>query len=85
MYGCFHERLNLDSDVKGMTIAKDLLQANTERLLREYEANIKNVEELQATLIEEILPSLEDELELTPEAVAWAREWLEDTSKQLAR
>jgi retinaldehyde-binding protein 1 len=55
------------------------LQANYERLLEQYTCNLESVLTLQATLIRDILPSVKDELELSPEAVEWAKEWLEDT------
>ncbi|KAF5380370.1 hypothetical protein D9615_004739 [Tricholomella constricta] len=57
----------------------DLLQANCERLLAQYNSNIQAVLALQSTLIRDILPSVSDELELSPEATEWAKEWLEDT------
>lgn len=56
-----------------------LLQANCERLLEQYVSNIDAVLALQVTLIHDILPSVTDELELSPEATEWAREWLSDT------
>jgi retinaldehyde-binding protein 1 len=61
-----------------MTI-QDLLQKNYEKLLEQYTCNLEGVLTLQATLIRDILPSIQDELELGPEATEWAKEWLEDT------
>ena len=57
----------------------ELLQANCERLLAQYASNIRAVSALQDILITGILPSVVDELSLSPEATDWAREWLEDT------
>ncbi|KAF8070799.1 CRAL-TRIO domain-containing protein [Lyophyllum atratum] len=57
----------------------ELLRENCERLLVQYNSNIQAVLGLQATLIRDILPSVTDELELSPEATEWAKEWLEDT------
>ncbi|KAG6827344.1 hypothetical protein H0H92_012165 [Tricholoma furcatifolium] len=56
-----------------------LLQANCEKLLAQYNANLEAVVALQAILIRDILPSVADELELSPEATEWAKAWLEDT------
>ncbi|KAJ4483946.1 CRAL-TRIO domain-containing protein [Lentinula aciculospora] len=56
-----------------------LLQANCEKLLEQYQANMIAVKELQFTLIEDVLPSLETELALDSEQIAWAKQWLEDT------
>jgi len=58
---------------------QSLLQANHERLLEQYTHNLEAVLTLQATLIRDILPSVEDELQLSPEATEWAKEWLQDT------
>lgn len=60
-------------------IIQDLLQANYEKLLEQYNRNLEGVLSLQVTLIRDILPSIKDELELSPEATEWAKEWLEDT------
>ncbi|GLB37804.1 hypothetical protein LshimejAT787_0408550 [Lyophyllum shimeji] len=57
----------------------ELLRANCEKLLEQYNSSIQAVVALQATLIRDILPSVTDELELSPEATEWAKEWLEDT------
>lgn len=62
-----------------MTTTRELLQANCERLLAQYNSNIQSVLALQTTLIRDILPSVTDELGLSPEATEWAKEWLEDT------
>ncbi|KAJ3809028.1 CRAL-TRIO domain-containing protein [Lentinula aff. lateritia] len=56
-----------------------LLQANCDRLLEQYEANMKVVRELQSTLIEDVLPSLADELALNSEQIAWANQYLDDS------
>ncbi|KAF9257982.1 CRAL/TRIO domain-containing protein [Marasmius fiardii PR-910] len=56
-----------------------LLQANCDRLLGEYQANLNATLELQAILIEEILPSVATELELDEAQLEWIKEWLEDT------
>ncbi len=56
-----------------------LLQANCEKLLEQYRINLRSVRTLQATLIDDILPSIRDELDLSQEATSWARVWLEDT------
>jgi hypothetical protein len=63
-----------------MVISTELLEANKQRLLNDYNARIEDVKELQTILLEDILSSLVDELELTPEAAQWAEEWLKDTS-----
>ncbi|RDB25475.1 Protein real-time [Hypsizygus marmoreus] len=57
---------------------RDLLEANCERLVSQYNAHIQGVLTLQTTLIRDILPSVTDELELSPEATDWAKEWLDD-------
>ncbi|KAG6866403.1 hypothetical protein C0991_004688 [Blastosporella zonata] len=57
----------------------NLLRENCERLLAQYNSNIHDIAALQAILIRDILPSVADELELSPEATDWAKEWLEDT------
>ncbi|KAL0956819.1 hypothetical protein HGRIS_002930 [Hohenbuehelia grisea] len=56
-----------------------LLQANCDKLLVQYRANIDSVLLLQATLIQDILPSLQGELRLDQASTDWAREWLSDT------
>lgn len=58
---------------------REVLHANYEKLLSQYNSNVGAVLSLQATLICDILPSVTDELELGPEATEWAKEWLEDT------
>jgi hypothetical protein len=55
------------------------LQTNYEGLLEQYSCNLESVLTLQATLIRDILPAVRDELNLSPEATEWAKEWLEDT------
>ncbi|KAJ3564427.1 hypothetical protein NP233_g8305 [Leucocoprinus birnbaumii] len=59
---------------------QNLLQTNSTRLLETYHENIDNVLDLQATLIRDILPSVVDEFELSPDATEWATEWLNDTA-----
>lgn len=61
-----------------MDIRSPLL-VNYEKLLEQYYANVEGVLTLQATLIRDILPSVADELQLSPEATDWARAWLSDT------
>ncbi|PFH49760.1 hypothetical protein AMATHDRAFT_76020 [Amanita thiersii Skay4041] len=56
------------------------LQANRQRLLEQYNTNLETVLALQATLLRDILPSVRDELDLSPDATEWARDWLCDTS-----
>lgn len=55
------------------------LQENCNKLLESYYANIQDVERLQETLINDILPSVRDELQLSPDATEWAKQWLLDT------
>ncbi|KAK7000732.1 CRAL/TRIO domain-containing protein [Favolaschia claudopus] len=45
----------------------------------QYSENLEAVRELQGTLLDDILPSVTDELELDEEAIQWAEEWLADT------
>ncbi|KAF7305872.1 hypothetical protein HMN09_00741400 [Mycena chlorophos] len=59
-----------------------LLQTNRDKLdalNAQYTESLEAVVDLQATLIDDILPSVADELELDDDAVEWAREWLADT------
>ena len=59
-----------------------LLQTNREKfkqLSLQYTENLEAVLVLQGTLIEDILPSVTDELELDDESIWWAKEWLSDT------
>ncbi|TFK44283.1 CRAL-TRIO domain-containing protein [Crucibulum laeve] len=56
------------------------LQANHDKLLETYHANIEDILNLQDTLIHDILPSVNDELQLGPDAAEWAKQWLCDTS-----
>ncbi|KXN90970.1 hypothetical protein AN958_03037 [Leucoagaricus sp. SymC.cos] len=58
---------------------QDLLQSNSARLLTAYRENIDHVLDLQTTLIRDILPSVVDEFDLSPDATEWATEWLNDT------
>jgi hypothetical protein len=55
------------------------LQASSNRMAELYARNAEAVRELQGTFIDEILPSMRDELGLDDETEDWAREWLEDT------
>ncbi|KAJ2926744.1 hypothetical protein H1R20_g10343, partial [Candolleomyces eurysporus] len=55
------------------------LRANCDKLLEAYHTNLEDVQKLQETLIRDILPSVTDELNLTPDATEWAKEWLSDT------
>ncbi|KAF5355528.1 hypothetical protein D9758_006381 [Tetrapyrgos nigripes] len=58
---------------------RPLLQINCDKLLAQYRSNLKTVLELQTTLIDDVLPSVVDELNLGKQQMEWAREWLEDT------
>ncbi|TFK66503.1 CRAL/TRIO domain-containing protein [Pluteus cervinus] len=62
------------------TEIRELLEANCLRLLEQYQQHIDEVRVLQDTLVRDILPSVVDELQLSPEAAEWARESLLDTS-----
>lgn len=55
------------------------LRANRDKLLETYRTNLEETRNLQATLIRDILPSVTGELNLSPDATEWAREWLSDT------
>ena len=55
------------------------LQRNSDALLEQYHANLEDIYNLQDTLIRDILPSVADELELSPECQDWGKEWLSDT------
>lgn len=55
------------------------LQKNRDYLLQQYNSNLEDILNLQDTLIQDILPSITDELELCQEAVEWAADWLCDT------
>ena len=59
------------------------LQTNRDALLEQYRSNLDDVYNLQDTLIQEILPSVTDELQLGPEIQDWAKEWLSDTRMQI--
>ncbi|KAK0213130.1 CRAL-TRIO domain-containing protein [Desarmillaria ectypa] len=56
-----------------------LLKANCDKLLEQYHANLRDVCALQETLINDILPSVSDELHLGDVETNWAKEWLSDT------
>ncbi|KAF8971084.1 CRAL-TRIO domain-containing protein [Flammula alnicola] len=56
------------------------LQTNRDALLEQYHSNLEDVYTLQDTLIQDVLPTVADELELSPEIQEWAKEWLSDTS-----
>jgi hypothetical protein len=58
-----------------------LLQANNDNLLRLYKEHLDLTLALQATLIEDVLPHVRDELQLDVGTVDWANEWLEDTCR----
>jgi hypothetical protein len=60
-----------------------LLQNNCVKLLEQYNSNLDSVLSLQATLIDDILPGVEVELDLDTEGLRWAKEWLEDTCERL--
>jgi len=55
------------------------LQTNRDALLEQYHSNLEDIYTLQDTLIRDILPSVTDELGLSPEVQEWAKEWLSDT------
>lgn len=55
------------------------LESHIEALHTLYERNFQVVRALQTTLLEEILPALEDELQMDAQNVHDARSWLEDT------
>lgn len=61
-----------------------LLQQNCDKLLSQYQANIDAVIELQNVLIDDVLPSLADELGLDSDATGWAKDWLSDTGTRSA-
>jgi retinaldehyde-binding protein 1 len=56
-----------------------LLNTNCETLLQQYSSNLETVLSLQATLINDILPDIQHDLELDDAATLWAKEWLLDT------
>lgn len=56
-----------------------LLEANNNILIQCYKENLELTLALQATLIEDVLPHVQDELQLDIHTVNCAREWLEDT------
>ena len=60
-----------------------LLQANCEKLLDQYQLNINAVKDLQYTLIQDVLPSVADELALAEDQIVWAKHWLQDTRASL--
>jgi hypothetical protein len=60
---------------------RTLLEANCQNLVEEYHSRISFVLSLQEILIEDILPSIRDELQLDESRVLWSREWLEDTGQ----
>ncbi|KAJ6508081.1 CRAL-TRIO domain-containing protein [Mycena vulgaris] len=58
-----------------------LLKSNFQKLLAQYIENLDAVRGLQGILIQDILPSVADELHLDGgESIQWAKEWLDDTS-----
>lgn len=60
---------------------RSLLEANNSKLLQVYKENYSATIALQQTLLEAVLPHIEDELQLDSNAVQWAKERLEDTSE----
>lgn len=60
---------------------RSLLEANNSKLLQVYKENYSAIIGLQRTLLDEVLPHLEDELQLDSNAAQWAKERLEDTSE----
>jgi hypothetical protein len=58
---------------------KERLFTNHENLQNQYRANVETVLDLQATLLRDILLTVEDELDLGPDATEWAKKWLYDT------
>lgn len=58
---------------------KERLRINHENLLNQYHPNVEAVLDLQATLLRDILPSVQDEHDLSPDATEWAKKWLYDT------
>ncbi|KAF8740198.1 hypothetical protein AX14_008379 [Amanita brunnescens Koide BX004] len=58
---------------------KERLCTNHENLQNQYRANVETVLDLQATLLRDILLTVEDELDLGPDATEWAKKWLYDT------
>jgi len=58
-----------------------LLRTNCENLIEQYNSNLDVVHALQATFTDEILPDLQQELQLDDESTQWARDWLQDTGK----
>jgi hypothetical protein len=58
------------------------LQAAQDALLEEYRTNLEDIYNIQDTLIQDILPSVADDLDLSSDACAWAKEWLSDTCAQ---
>lgn len=56
-----------------------LLEKNNEKLLKQYKENLELTLSLQNTLLHQVLPHLQDELQLGTDVIAWAKEWVEDT------
>ena len=59
----------------------EALEEQYNKLNELYDGNLDAVEQLQATLLNDIVPGLIDELELDVTAVDPTREWLQDTRK----
>ena len=72
-----------DRDVTRIRVMETHLRKNKDILLQEYRSNLQDVLDLQDTFIQDILPSVTDELELCPEAVTWVTDWLCDTCRCL--
>ena len=78
-----HGRTSVVEHVRSPTLMDiySLLQANCDRLLEQYETNLRDVRMLQETMINDILPSVVDELSLGKDEIKWAKSWLKDTRK----
>jgi hypothetical protein len=58
---------------------RTLLREQCTILTEEYRTHLQTVQHLQRVFLEDILPSLVDELQLDKPAVEWQAEWLNDT------
>jgi hypothetical protein len=56
-----------------------VLRDNFDKLQEQYDANIETVLELKNVFLNDILPSVVDELALDDAATEFTREWLNDT------
>jgi len=59
------------------------LRRNCDALADQYVTNVEDVSALQDVLIQDILPSVADELSLDQEGLNWAKSWLEDTGASI--